>query len=67
MANIFEIGAAQTRFVQTFLRSPAGQSGFVGVMEEFDTLGGETARAAFNLHEQGTRSTTDLIFIPEGP
>jgi hypothetical protein len=41
-------------------------SGIVGVSEEYHRS--RTSRAAaFNLHEEGTRPTTDFIFIPEGP
>ncbi|MFN8640736.1 MAG: hypothetical protein U0802_03415 [Candidatus Binatia bacterium] len=68
VSNIFGALTAQTRFVETQMRSSAAAiSGFVGVVEEYHTLDGETARVAFNLHEQGTREKTDLIYIPEGP
>jgi hypothetical protein len=66
--NIFDVLSAQTRFVATHMRpAEAANSGFVGVVEEYHRLGDQTARAAFNLHEQGTRASTDFIFIPEGP
>jgi hypothetical protein len=66
--NIFGVRTLQTRFAQTLMRpSAAAISGFVGVVEEFHTLDDQTARVAFNLHEQGTRENTDLIFLPEGP
>jgi hypothetical protein len=65
---IFDIAVTQTRFVQGQLRPVENAiSGFVGVAEEYHQLGDETARAAFNLHEKGTRATTDFIFLPEGP
>jgi hypothetical protein len=68
---IFTALAAQSRLLQTQMRSSEGSnSGFVGVVEEYHILPGtpvEVTRAAFNLHEQGTRARTDLIFIPEGP
>ena len=47
--------------------SNVANSGIVGVAEEYHRLGRQQARAAFNVHEQGTRATTDLIFLPEGP
>jgi hypothetical protein len=65
--NIFTI-ATQTRFVATHLRSSeAANSGIVGIVEEYHRLDDQQTRAAFNLHEIGTRPLTDLIFIPEGP
>lgn len=68
VSNIFEVLTAQTRFVATHMRpSEAANSGFVGIVEEYNHLGDETARLALNLHEIGTREKTDLIFIPEGP
>jgi hypothetical protein len=66
--NIFEVLAAQTRFIETQLRSnDLADSGITGIFEEYHHLDGATARAAFNMHEQGTRRKTDLIFLPEGP
>lgn len=71
ISNIFGVLVSQTRFVETQMRpSDAANSGFVGISEEYHTIvpiDGLTARVAFNLHEQGTRDKTDLIFIPEGP
>jgi len=68
VGNIFEIRAAQTRFVETQMRpSDLANSGFVGVAEEYHHLDGQQTRAAFNIPEQGTRPKTDLIFLPEGP
>ena len=68
ISNIFGVLVTQTRFVETQMRpSQAADSGFVGVSEEYHTVDSRTSRVAFNLHEQGTRDTTDLIFIPEGP
>ncbi len=65
---IFSVLAAQTRFVETQIRpSEQTNSGFVGISEEYHTIAGQTSRVAFNLHEDGTRDKTDLIFIPEGP
>jgi hypothetical protein len=66
--GIFSIAATQTRFVATHMRpSENANSGIVGVAEEYHRLDGYQTRAAFNLHEIGTRSLTDLIFLPEGP
>lgn len=67
VANVFAVATTQTRFVETQMRPATGDSGFVGVVEEYHTLDDQTARVAFSLHEQGTLPTTDLIFIPEGP
>ena len=68
IANIFEVAVSQTRFMLTTMRSnEAALSGFVGVVDEHHWLGDQVTRAAFNLHEQGTREKTDLIYIPEGP
>jgi len=68
ISNIFDVLTAQTRFVATHMRpSEAANSGFVGIVEEHNFLGDESARVAFNLHELGNRDKTDLIFIPEGP
>ncbi|MGE0518015.1 MAG: hypothetical protein AB7P78_03270 [Candidatus Binatia bacterium] len=68
VSNIFDVFTTQTRLVQTHMRSSDGaNSGFVGIVEEHHTLGASTTRAALNLHEDGTREKTDLIFIPEGP
>lgn len=67
-SNIFQIPTMQTRFVETHLRTNAlANSGIVAVVEEFHRLDDEQARAAFNVHDQGSRATTDLIFLPEGP
>jgi len=66
--NIFDVLVMQTRFIEVQLRPTAqADSGFVGVYEEYHRVQGEQARAAFNIHEQGTRDKTDLIFLPEGP
>jgi hypothetical protein len=67
ISNVFAVTTTQTRFVQTQMRPAGVDSAFVGVVEEYHTLDDQTARVAFNLHEQGTHETTDLIFIPEGP
>ncbi len=65
---VFDVGPIGTRFVQTILRPAPGDSGFVGVMEEFHTQeGAGTARDAMNLHVIGERTVSDLISIPEGP
>jgi len=67
ISNIFTV-PLQTRFMLTTMRSSnLSNSGFVGVSEEYHHLGAETTRAAFNLHDQGSRAKTDFIFIPEGP
>jgi hypothetical protein len=72
-SSIFRITTTQTRLVETQMRSSSlANSGFVGIVEEYHRIPGlrfpdEVARAAFNLHEQGTRPKTDLIFLPEGP
>lgn len=64
----FTVQFLATRFALNTMRSSTGSnSGFVGVVEEYHHLGDETTRAAFNLHEEGTRDKTDLIFLPEGP
>lgn len=68
VSNIFTIAAAQTRFIEVQMRSSDGSiSGFVGVMEEYDSLGDQQARVALNLGERGTREKQDLIFLPGGP
>jgi hypothetical protein len=67
LANVFDVLVTNTRFAQTQMRPAAVDSGFVGVVEEYHTVEGATSRVAFNLHEEGERATTDLIFIPEGP
>ena len=66
--SIFRVSTLESRFAETQMRSAdAANSGIVGISEEYHRLGDQQARAAFNLHEQGTRPATDLIFIPEGP
>jgi hypothetical protein len=66
--NIFRIAALETRFVSTHFRTSNDSiSGIVGVAEEYHRLGEQTTRAAFNLHERGTRPVTDFIYLPEGP
>jgi len=66
--SVFRIPTLQTRFAQSFFRtSEAANSGIVGVFEEYHRLGTQQARAAFNVDERGTRASTDLIIIPEGP
>jgi len=68
ISNIFNVGTVQTRFMVSSVRpSQSANSGFVGVFEEYHHLGDQTARAAFNLHDQGSRAQTDFIFLPEGP
>jgi hypothetical protein len=65
---IFDVVVAQTRFMETQLRpATLSESGFTGVYEEYHRLDDQQARAAFNIHEQGTRDRTDLMFLPEGP
>jgi len=65
---LFRVFGSQTRLIETQMRSSElANSGFVGVVEEYHHLGAETTRVAFNLHEQGTREKTDLIYLPEGP
>jgi hypothetical protein len=69
----FTIRNLGTRLALTTMRSSTGSnSGFVGVVEEYHRLPPQADslvedRVAFNLHEQGTREKTDLIFLPEGP
>jgi hypothetical protein len=66
--SIFNIRTMQTRFVETQLRvSDQANSGIVGISEEYHRLNGAQSRVAFNLHEQGTRQKTDVIYLPEGP
>lgn len=67
LSNIFEVLTAQTRFMMTTMRPAVGNAGFVGIVEEYHRYNGQTARAAFNLHEQGTLESADLIYLPEGP
>lgn len=69
----FTVRTLATRLALTSMRSSTdANSGFVGVAEEFHRLpvapppSELVTRAAFNLHEQGTREKTDLIFLPEG-
>jgi hypothetical protein len=66
---IFDISRLGTRMVQTRMRpAKSSQSGIVGVSEEYHTtVAPKTTRAAFNLHQEGERATSDLIVIPEGP
>jgi hypothetical protein len=66
---IFDISRLGTRMVQTRMRpAKSSQSGLVGVSEEYHTtVAPKTTRAAFNLHQEGERATSDLIVIPEGP
>jgi hypothetical protein len=65
---IFTIAATNTRFVQTRLSTSSNaNSGLVGVFEEYHRRDDQQARVAFNLHDQGSRPETDLIFLPEGP
>jgi hypothetical protein len=68
VSNIFNVSTIQTRLmISTVKSSQLSSSGFVGVVEEYHHLGDQTARAAFNLHDQGSRTQTDFIFLPEGP
>jgi hypothetical protein len=64
--SIFSEDFLGSRFAQTRM-SPAGddQSGFVGVAEEFHTVGSATTRAAANLHGEGERSGGDITRLPE--
>jgi hypothetical protein len=66
---IFDISRLGTRVVQTRMRpAKSSQSGLVGVSEEYHTTEArKTTRAAFNLHQEGERTISDLIVIPEGP
>ncbi len=69
----FTVRNLGTRLALTTMRpSTAANSGFVGVVEEYHRLPPQRGfpvedRVALNLHEQGTREKTDLIFLPEGP
>jgi len=68
IGSIFKLLTAQTRFVETHFRtSNLSNTGIVAVAEEYHQLNDQTTRAAFNVAERGTRATTDLIFLPEGP
>ncbi len=68
VGSVFGVATTGTRLVQTRMRPSTGSpSSFVGVVEEYHLLDDEQGRTAFNLHEEGTRGTTDLIYIPEGP
>jgi len=66
---IFDVSRLGTRVVQTRIRpAVASASAILGVSEEYHTTGaGVTTRAAFNLHQEGGRTSSDLIVIPEGP
>lgn len=65
---VFGVIPLGTRLAQTRVQpSTASQSGVVGVVEEYHTVDGVTARAALNLHQEGERSSTDFIVIPQGP
>jgi len=66
---IFDVMTVGTRMVQTRMRPATGsQSAVLGVSEEYHTSEDAiTARAAFNLHQEGDRTTPDLIVIPKGP
>lgn len=67
---IFSAATAGSRFLQTRLQPATNADpGFAVISEEFYHVPplGRTARAAFNAHTIGERSTTDVITIPEGP
>ena len=65
---VFGVLPLGTRLVQTRMRpATSTDSGILGVMEEYHSIYDLTARAAFNLHQEGQRTTTDLIVIPQGP
>ena len=65
---IFDVRTLGTRFIQARLESSKNSaSGIIGVIEEYHRLGDATARAAFNLHEEGERVPRDYVVIPEGP
>jgi len=66
---IFNPATAGSRLLQTRLQ-PATDAdpGIVVIAEEFHHVPGlGTARAAYNAHTIGERSTADVITIPEGP
>ena len=65
---IFDLSRLSTRAVQTRMRPASGTPiGILGVSEEYHSLSGQTARAAFNIQQEGERAGTDYIVIPEGP
>jgi hypothetical protein len=68
VGRVFDVGFLGTRFVQTRLTSPAGQSGFLGVAEEFHQQGSPpfvvNSRAALNLLGEGVRAGGDVIVLP---
>lgn len=71
---VFGVAALGSRLVQTRVRpATSAQSTIVGVIEEYHTLDGMTARAALNLHQalnlnqEGSRVSADVIVLPEGP
>jgi len=64
--NIFNEAVIGTRFVQTQMKAPPDQSGFLAVAEEFHSQPGIERRAALNLHGDGKRIRADIIRIPEG-
>jgi hypothetical protein len=65
---VFGVVAVGSRLVQTRVRpATSAQSGVVGVMEEYHSVDGSTARAALNIHQEGQRLTSDIVVLPEGP
>jgi hypothetical protein len=65
---IFGVDRLGTRVLQTRMRpASASQSGILGVLEEYHTVFDTQSRVAYNLHQEGARSGTDLVVIPEGP
>jgi hypothetical protein len=67
VSNIFDVRTVGTRMLLTRLRPGGVSSGVVGVLEEHHKWNGAGARAAFNLHERGTLTETNLIVLPEQP
>jgi len=67
IGRVFDVGFLGSRFIQTRLTSPAGDPGFLGVVEEFHQQGTEpsiTSRAALNLFGEGVRAGGDVILLP---
>ena len=65
---VFGVAALGSRMVQTRVRpAVSAQSAVVGVIEEFHTVDNNTTRAALNVHQEGQRTKTDIIVLPEGP
>lgn len=62
---IFLTSRLGTRFAQTRATAVAGQSGILGVLEEFHTQpAAATSRIALDVHGEGERARGDVILVP---